>query len=91
MAKPLTDSSGSVGQIGPPGTKDRARFDIVIKDGQQFRMLDENGELRYSGWLHGEYTGLEPLEEYGREKGCVRIELEHDGAWIPVENPNTSN
>ena len=63
--------------------------DIVIKEGQQFRMLDENDEVRYTGWIHGNYTGREPLEEYGGEKGCVRIELEHDGEWIPVQSPNT--
>lgn len=79
------DSSGSVGQIGPSGAKDRVRFDIVIREGRQFRMLDEHSEVRYSGWIHGKYSGREPLEEYGSEKGCVRIELEHDGEWTSVQ------
>ena len=62
------DSSGSGGQIGPSGATARARFDVVIKEGRQFRMLDENGEAGYSGWIHGKYTGRESPRRNTEEK-----------------------
>ena len=43
------DSSGMVGQIGPPDGKKHARFDLVIREGKHFRLTDEQGNLRYSG------------------------------------------
>lgn len=79
------DSSGSVGHIGPPHAKNRARFDIVIKSGQRFRLLDADGNMRYLGYIYGEYEGREPLEEYGRGKGCVAIEYERDGRWVRLD------
>ena len=81
----VEDSSGSGGQIGPRGAKNLARFDIVINNGRQFRMLDENGESRYPGRIQGTYSGREPLEEYGREKGCVCIELGHDSESMKIK------
>ncbi len=78
------ESSASVGQIGPRGGKTLARFDVVVEEGRPFRLLDEAGEPRYTGWICGEYLGNEPLEEYGRDKGCVAIELERDGEWVGV-------
>ena len=79
------DSSGMVGQVGPPGAKQRARFDIVIREGEHFRLLDEDAKLRYSGYISGEYTGFEPLDEYGAGKGCQSIQYERDGTWVALE------
>lgn len=80
----LGDSSDAVGRIGPPGAKDRARFDVVIIRGEHFRMLDDSGQVRYIGYILGEYSGREPLEEYGVENGCTVIEYERDGRWTAV-------
>ena len=30
----------------------------------------------YEGYIIGEYKGEEPLEEYGRDHGCVSIEYD---------------
>lgn len=79
------ESSGMVGQVGPAGDKKRARFDVVIKQGERFRMLDADGNMRYSGYITGVYTGFEPLDEYGGRKGCATIEFERDGNWQALE------
>lgn len=78
------DSSGMVGQIGPPDGKKHARFDLVIREGEHFRFTDARGKLRYSGYIAGEYDGFEPLDEYGTPKGCTNIEYERDGQWSPL-------
>ena len=57
----LGDSSDAVGKIGPPGAKNRARFDQVIIHGERFRMLNPAGEAQFSGYVHGEFNGREPL------------------------------
>ena len=80
----LGDSSDAVGRIGPPGARDRVRFDTVIIHGEHFRMLDAFGEVRFVGYILGEYTGREPLDDYGRENDCVSIEYESEGKWVPV-------
>ncbi len=82
----LGDSSDAVGRIGPRGASDRAPFDQVIRDGVHFRMLDASGRAQFSGYLLGEFKGHEPLEDYGRDSGCTRIEYERDGEWVPYED-----
>ena len=79
------DSSGMVGQVGPAGAKKRARFDTVIQKGAHFRLLDAAGNLRYSGYIVGHYTGFEPLDEYGHKKGCNSIEFDRNGVWTALE------
>lgn len=75
-------NSAAVGKIGPSGSKNRLRFDIVIKHGEHFRMLSVDGEVTHSGYIIGEYTGNEPLDEYGRENGCTNIQYFRDGRWM---------
>jgi len=78
----LGDSSDAIGRIGPKGAKNRVRFDTVIIDGEHFRLLDDEGRVRFVGYILGEYGGREPLEDYGRDNGCARIEYERDGEWV---------
>lgn len=41
----------------------------------RWRMRDDDGELYYEGLIYGEYTGFEPLDDYGRPNaGCTTIE-----------------
>ena len=84
------DSSDAVGKIGPPGAKNRERFDKVIMHGEHFRMLNAFGEAQYSGYILGEYDGQEPLDDYGRERECVKIEFERDGNWVSLEKFRTT-
>lgn len=82
----LGDSSDAVGKIGPRGAKNRERFDKVIIEGDHFRLLNEDGNVQFSGYILGEYAGREPLEDYGRANGCTAIEYEHEGSWISPES-----
>ena len=75
------NNSDAVGQIGPPGAKNRATFEAVVRRGAHFRLLDSGGEVRYTGYILGEYQGFEPLEEYGRRNGCTRIQYQSGGVW----------
>jgi hypothetical protein len=80
--------SGVVGQIGPKGAGLTSFVFVKITDfGEHFRLLNADGETRYLGYIIGDYTGNEPLEEYGRGKECVTIEYECDGIWTPLKQP----
>ena len=76
----------AVGKIGPRGAKNRERFDKVIIEGDHFRLLNGAGDVQFSGYIHGEFSGHEPLEDYGLANGCSTIEYENDGAWISVDD-----
>ena len=78
----LGDSSDAVGQIGPRGSKKRLRFDTVISRGVQFPLRTTEGALRYAGYIPGEFSGFEPLDDYGRRNGCTDIEYERDDCWV---------
>jgi len=78
----LGDSSDAVGRIGPHGMRGRASFDRVIRDGAHFRLLDGADVAQFSGYILGDYRGPEPLADFGRDNGCVRIEYESDGGWV---------
>ena len=80
--KILGDSSDAVGKVGPSGAKERARFDVVIREGEHFRLLNQYGKAEFSGYILGDYTGAEPLEDFGRENGCTDLEYESDGKWV---------
>ena len=57
-----------------------------IIEGDHFRLLNEDGNVQFSGYILGEYTGREPLEDYGRANGCTAIEYEHEGSWVSPES-----
>ncbi len=81
----LGDSSDAVGKIGPRGAENRARFDMIIIHGEHFRLLNDAGETQFTGYILGDFEGREPLDDYGVENGCSRIEYEQEGEWIPPE------
>ena len=74
--------SDAVGKIGPPGERHRYRFDRVIMGGKEFRLLSPTGQVKFSGFILGAYDGPEPLEEYGREQGCVSIQYRDGGRRV---------
>ena len=81
----LGDSSDAVGKIGPNGSRNRERFDKIIIHGDHFRLINHSGEVQFTGYILGTFDGNEPLEDYGRENGCSKIEYERDGEWVSVE------
>lgn len=78
----LGHSSDAIGRIGPPGAKDRARFDHVIVHGAHFRLLNRDGEVCYLGYIEGDYSGREPLDDFGLENSCTDIQYERFGEWV---------
>ncbi len=73
-------TSDFVGRIGPSGAA-QAGIKALIERGSHFRMRDESGNVRYTGYILGECSGREPLDEYGKQRGCTRIEYEREGKW----------
>jgi len=48
--------------------------DLSLKDGQRFRMDDDDGEVYYYGVIAGDYDGFEPLDDFGTgNAGCTSI------------------
>ena len=42
----------------------------------KFEMLDDDGQLYYTGMIYGEYTGFEPLDDFGTPNaGCTSIKI----------------
>ncbi len=78
--------SGVVGQIGPKGAG-LTSFGKITEFGEHFRLLDSYGEMRYLGYIVGDYTGHEPLRDYGRKKDCIAIEYKCDEKWTTLEQP----
>lgn len=74
--------SDAMGKIGPPGERHRSRFDRVITGGKEFRLLMPAGQVKFSGFILGDYDGLDPLEEFGRDNGCVSIQCRNGGRGV---------
>ena len=73
-------STGNTGariwQSGPNAENPRATMRELLDRGDCFRLVNKDGIAIYEGYIIGDYTGDEPLEEYGREHGCVSIEYD---------------
>ena len=73
-------STGNTGarvwQSGPDPDNFRVNMHEVLEHGKCFRLVNDNGVAMYEGYIIGEYTGEEPLKEYGLDHGCVSIEYE---------------
>lgn len=48
-----------------------------------FKMYDGDGELYYDGYIVGDFSGFEPLDEFGTPNaGCTEIKLkDNDGVY----------
>ena len=68
------ETSDEIGRIGPRGASSRSSLATVVLEGSEFRLIDDAGDVRYTGYILGEFAGHEPLEDYGRRNGCTRIE-----------------
>jgi len=79
------DVSSAFAKIGPSGAKGRMPLGQVIQNGEHFRLLDAKGRVRFTGYIHGEYSGREPLDDHGRTHGCVDIEYEVGGRWAALD------
>lgn len=78
-------NANAYGVSGPRGNDLTAKEIFENPEAEKFRMLDDDGELYYEGFmLHGEEsTGFEPLEDFGMPNaGCTEIRYkDKDGNW----------
>lgn len=77
--------SGAFARIGPSGAKDRVSLGQVIQSGEHFRLLGAQQEVRFTGYINGDYSGPEPLNDYGRDYACVDIEYEVGERWAALD------
>ena len=75
------ETSDRTGRVGPRSASGVWKLRDVLGSGVQFRMSDATGRVRFTGYLAGEFTGNEPLDEFGSEKGCTRIEIQRGEDW----------
>lgn len=72
---------------GGPRSADPARVKrgtSFPEEGERFRLYDDDGRLCYEGWITGDYTGFEPLDDFGMPNaGCteVRYMSPETGRW----------
>jgi len=61
--------------IGP----EKAPARLLSMVGKRFKLYDEEGELYFSGSLHGQYTGHEPIDDFGQPQyGCTEIRFDDE-------------
>jgi hypothetical protein len=63
-SKPNTNSNAA-GIEGPRGAPAALCAKLAAGEGDEFEMYDDDDQLYYTGRIIGEYTGLEPLDDYG--------------------------
>lgn len=71
----LNHMSGNLCTItGPENADERLLEDV----GETFELYDDDGELYFTGTIHGHFTGFEPLDDFGQPGyGCT--EIRYDG------------
>ncbi|OQC31326.1 MAG: hypothetical protein BWX70_00941 [Verrucomicrobia bacterium ADurb.Bin070] len=83
-ARPGTNSN-AVGIVGRPcGARLTAQQIIEHPDAKRFRMLDDDGEINYEGYIVGS-DEFAPLDHFGEPNaGCTSIQVQENGAWVYV-------
>lgn len=78
------DTSALVGRRGPPGADSALTTSRVLKEGEHFRLLNREGQVRFLGMILGTYQGVEPLVDFGIARQCYVIQYRRDGKWVRV-------
>ena len=69
ITRDLIDEGRANGEVGPRGAG------AGPDKGARFRMLGDDDEVYYYGRIDGDYTGFEPLDDFGTpHAGCTTIE-----------------
>ena len=77
-------SATEVGRLGPAGATRRFTIPKVLNVGEEFRLVDRDGTVRFSGKIAGEYEGVEPVVDFGIGHSCFVIEYLRGGQWVRV-------
>ena len=79
--------SDSVSTMGPRevagATVGSPLLDLFYKsvNPTRFSLYDDDGECYYDGMLYGDFTGFEPLDDFGTPNaGCTKMKLA--GEWL---------
>lgn len=76
ITKDRIDADDAVGVEGP-GHLDPT----IAANPTPFAMYDDDRECYYEGMLYGDFTGFEPLDDFGMPNaGCTMIKI--NGSWL---------
>jgi hypothetical protein len=70
------------GKIGPRDAPDALVSGLQRRDvpSRRFRIYDDDGVFYYAGRIAGEYSGFEPLDDFGEPNcGCTEIRYQD---WV---------
>ena len=78
---PKGSNFNAVGIVGPKGATLTAQAIQNHSQSKLFRMLDDDGEVYYEGFVVGENPSA-PLTDFGTPNaGCTTIQYFMDGKW----------
>jgi len=76
-------SKSEVGITGPHGVI--LDEEIIKEKGQKFIMKDDDGNIYYEGYVLGQYSGFEPLDDFGTpNSGCTSIWYLENEVWVEL-------
>ena len=76
-----TRTAQAVAVIGPSGCSDENERKLKSGEGEEFELYDDDDILYYKGRIIGDFTGFEPMEDYGMPNaGAVHVKM--DGEYI---------
>jgi hypothetical protein len=68
--------NSAVGTKGPSNLNSEVRGNAA-----RFSLYDDDGNCHYEGIIYGEYSGFEPLDDFGMPNaGCTAIKI--NGEWL---------
>jgi hypothetical protein len=75
-----------VGLVGPRASTITFEEIKKSKNKKLFRMLDDDREVYYHGYIVGEFDGFEPLDDFGTPNdGCTIIQYKNsEGKWVDL-------
>ena len=76
--KDYIDNGRAVGIEGP------SNLDETVKDNPMgFTLYDDDDNAYYHGWLYGDYSGFEPVDDFGMGyAGAVHIKFDGDKDYL---------
>ena len=67
--------------VGPSDVNPDLVIALKRSGGEPFELYDDDGNLYFSGAILGDYSGFEPLDDYGMPAaGCTQVKL--NGEWL---------
>ena len=71
---PEGTNGNAIGMLGPRSITPEQEARLKDGAGEEFKMYDDDGEHYYTGRIIGDYSGFEPLDDFGTPNaGAVDI------------------